>query len=77
MPCTACQLWNLRLIDSEIALHVEGVDDPHMPPVLVFPQLIIGLDCGFLQGRIERDDLALLKPREDEARTPTSETARS
>lgn len=63
MRCPECGSENQRKFASEVAVHVEEKPGERTPPVLVFPQLMICLDCGFLQGQIERNDLPLLAPR--------------
>ena len=60
MPCSACGSENKRKFASEIAIHLKQATDELTPPVLAFPQLAICMDCGFMEGRIDKNDLPYL-----------------
>ena len=70
MPCLACRSQNLQVFYSEIAVHVEGTNDPHALPVMVFPQLTICMDCGFMQGKIQENELPLLGHKQVSTQRP-------
>lgn len=60
MPCRSCQSESIAKFDSEINIHLPGLDNLAEPAVLVFPRLVICMDCGFIEGRIDavqRDQL--------------------
>ena len=57
MSCSTCHSRNLREFESEITIHIEeGIDDLSKLNVLVFPKIMICMDCGFMQGQIKEDD---------------------
>jgi hypothetical protein len=57
MPCSACHSRNLREFDSEIIIHIEeAIDNLTESNALVFPKIMICMDCGFMQGQIKEDD---------------------
>ena len=60
MACKSCQSQNQRNIDAEIGIHFpdrKGLDEPL---VLVFPQPLVCLDCGFTEFVIPETELRRL-----------------
>ena len=46
MACWSCGSSNSKKFESEISIHFPQIKDAHKRPVLVFPDLIVCLDCG-------------------------------
>ena len=68
MSCLLCGSANRAEFGGEMLIHFRGLKNLDIPPVWVFPELLICLDCGFSQFAIPKDQLALLTRG-----TPTSE----
>jgi hypothetical protein len=62
MSCKWCQSTNRSKFLSEVSIHFPGVTNVTKPPVWAFPELVVCLDCGFTEFRIERAELSLLGP---------------
>jgi hypothetical protein len=45
MPCASCGSKNVRIFKGEIAVRYPGLEGPDGPPVWVFPELVLCLDC--------------------------------
>lgn len=45
MPCTSCRSKNLRRFKGQIAIRYPGLEKADGPPVWVFPELVLCLDC--------------------------------
>jgi hypothetical protein len=52
---------------AEMMVHVGGIKELDNPGVMLFPKVLVCLDCGFAQFQVPRIELALL------AATPPSE----
>jgi len=57
MQCKSCSSSNLRNFSTEIAIHSEAIDRPH---IFVFPEILVCLKCGFTELVIQEDELLLL-----------------
>ena len=57
MPCRSCQSSNQRVFESEINVHFPALKDLRRKPVLTFPNVVICLDCGFMESKIDQDQL--------------------
>ena len=76
MPCSACHSRNLREFDSEIIIHIEeAIDDLTESNALVFPKIVICMDCGFMQGQIKEDDFIPSRTRAGREIGPLTESA--
>ncbi len=60
MTCKSCSSENQRRFNSEINVHFAGLKNLDKPPVFVFPQLLICLDCGFTEFALPEAGLLLL-----------------
>jgi len=60
MSCKSCQSTNQRVFESEVNIHFSEVQDLKRQPVLAFPSLVICLDCGFMESRMDEDQLRKL-----------------
>ena len=45
MPCPSCGSNNVRIFKGEIAVRYPGLERTDGPPVWVFPELVLCLDC--------------------------------
>lgn len=66
MSCKLCQSTNQRLFPSEVNIHFSGLENLSKPTLLAFPKLLICLDCGFVESRIERTELRRLADGSEE-----------
>jgi len=62
MPCRSCQSDNRGAFQSEISIHLPGLNNP---PVLTFPSLLVCLECGHAEFRIEKMELRELAAGSD------------
>lgn len=61
MSCRGCQSENQRNFGSEICIHFPGLKGLDKPSVMVFPQLLVCLDCGYTEDfRIAQAELRQL-----------------
>ena len=60
MRCVGCESERLREFASEIAIHFSGLENLRNPHVLVFPKVIVCLDCGFSEFSIVEPELKKL-----------------
>lgn len=74
MACNSCGAENQGKFLAEVSVHFQGLRNVHMLPVLVFPELLVCLNCGKTEFTIPEDELELLlqtdvtrvvKPRRD------------
>jgi len=63
MSCRSCKSSNQRTYESEINIHFPEFNDLKKPPVLAFPNLVICLDCGFVETKITDSELQDLVER--------------
>jgi hypothetical protein len=63
MSCRSCQSKNQRTYESEINVHFPELDNLKKPPVLAFSNLLICLDCGFVESTISDSELRELVER--------------
>lgn len=61
MRCRSCTSENQRKFTSEIAVHFSGLKNLDKPTVLVFPTLLVCVDCGFTEFSIPETELRLLE----------------
>ena len=60
MSCKSCQSQNQYTFHGELNIHFPGRDGLTRPTVMVFPQIIVCLNCGFTEFRVEEADLRKL-----------------
>ena len=60
MSCKRCQSGNLKGFNAEMAIHFPGWEGLEKPIVWAFPQLLVCLDCGFVEFRLPGPQLAEL-----------------
>jgi|HubBroStandDraft_6_1064221.scaffolds.fasta_scaffold94433_2 hypothetical protein len=59
-PCTACSSKRQAEFGAEINIHFRGLENIDHPGVLVFPKILVCLDCGFSRFTTPEPELALL-----------------
>lgn len=60
MSCLSCGSSNEAEFAAELVVHFSGLKNVGNPGVLVFPKIVICLDCGFAQFTVPQTELALL-----------------
>jgi hypothetical protein len=60
MPCMLCASGKDAESNSEISIHFPGLKNLDKPTVLVFPKVLVCLDCGFSWFTVTETELALL-----------------
>ena len=60
MACNSCGSVNQRKFTSEIDIHFPGLGNVRKSPVLVYPELLVCLNCGKAEFTVSKDELALL-----------------
>ena len=60
MSCRLCQSKSQSRFGSEINIHFPGLKGLDRPNVMVFPQLVVCLDCGFTEFLVPEAELHLL-----------------
>jgi len=63
MYCSFCDSSNQAEFNTEVMIHLRGLKNIDKPGVLVFPKVLVCLDCGFSRFTIPGTDLALLAGR--------------
>jgi hypothetical protein len=61
--CKSCASENQTECGTEIMIHLSGLKNLDKLPILVFPKLLICLDCGFTEFTISETQLRLLGER--------------
>jgi len=61
MHCTLCRSSNQAEFAAEMMIHFQGPIHLANPGVLVFPKVLVCLDCGFLQINLPEGELGLLR----------------
>ena len=59
MSC-GCQSGKQRKFSAEMLIHLPGLKGLEKPPVWAFPKLVVCLDCGFTELKLEENELRLL-----------------
>jgi hypothetical protein len=63
MSCRACTSNNQTQFGSEIIIHFSGLKNLDKPAVMVFPKIVVCLDCGVTEFTIPEAELRLLRGR--------------
>lgn len=61
MACKVCGSADQGNFRAEINLHFPGIANLNRPSVLVFPELLVCLACGFAEFTMSDDQLRKLK----------------
>jgi hypothetical protein len=57
MLCRSCASENQTELGAEINIHFPGRKGLDKPAVMVFPKVVVCLDCGFTQFMLPRTEL--------------------
>ena len=60
MSCRSCGSGNQKGFASEISVHILGLENVDKPTVMVFPRLLVCMDCGFTELAMRENDLRML-----------------
>ena len=60
MCCLLCVSGTEAEFSAELMVHFSGLENLDKPQVLLFPRLLVCLDCGFSRFRTTETELALL-----------------
>ena len=60
MSCRDCQSENQKTFPSEMNIHFPGLENLDKPSVWVFPELLVCLDCGFTELRLQERERSFL-----------------
>ena len=60
MSCPSCASGRQAEFVAEVNLHFRGLENLDKPGILVFPKVLICMDCGFSQFSTSESELALL-----------------
>lgn len=60
MACRSCGSNNLTSFAAETTVHILGLENVDKPTVLVFPKLLVCVNCGFTEFKMSADELRLL-----------------
>lgn len=60
MSCRGCQSANQRTFPTEMNIHFPGLKDSDKPTVWAFPELLVCLDCGFAELRLQEKECRVL-----------------
>jgi hypothetical protein len=60
MSCPACASANQSEFPVEMIIHLTDLKNVNNPGVLLFPRLLVCLDCGFLRYKVPFSELPLL-----------------
>ena len=61
MACRSCGSGNRTEFGAEICIHFPGLKNLEKPAVMVFPKLLVCLECGFTQFTLPETELLLLR----------------
>ena len=61
MSCTSCGSENLHKFGAEVAIHFSGRKNLDKPHVYASPELVVCMDCGFVQFALTEAELGLLR----------------
>ena len=60
MSCRSCGSETQTEFASEISVHVLGLENVNEPTVMVFPRLLVCMNCGFTELTLAENELGLL-----------------
>jgi hypothetical protein len=61
MACRSCGSENQGQFVSEINIHFSGLKNLNKPGLLVFPKVLVCLDCGVSQFTLPEAEVGLLR----------------
>jgi hypothetical protein len=60
LPCNSCGSINQGKYPGEVDIHFPGLINAGKSPVLVFPELVVCLDCGKTEFMVPKAELDIL-----------------
>jgi hypothetical protein len=69
MSCKSCKSESQSIFNAEIGVHLPGRNGLDKPLVLVFPKLLVCLDCGFTEFIVPETELRILRKETATSRT--------
>jgi predicted nucleic-acid-binding Zn-ribbon protein len=63
VSCRSCPSNNQTQFGSEVVIHFSGLKNLAKPTVMVFPKIVVCLDCGYTEFTIPEAELRLLGER--------------
>lgn len=60
MLCTECGLDKQAKFTAEIAVHVSGLNNIDKPPLFVFPEILVCMNCGNAEFTVPESQLRML-----------------
>jgi hypothetical protein len=60
MPCKKCVSEHQKEFDAEVNVHFPGPGGRDKTAILLYPKLLVCLDCGFTELTISRKELPSL-----------------
>jgi hypothetical protein len=73
MYCAICESSNQAEFTTEMVIHFSGLKNIDQPGVVVFPKVLVCLDCGSSRFTIPGIDLALLAARNTRTEASTKQ----
>ncbi len=61
MSCKSCGSENQGKFAAEMSVHFLGLENVDKPTVLVFPNLVVCVDCGITEFTMPENELRLLR----------------
>ena len=61
LSCQSCGSANQKQFESEVGIHFPKLRDVKRQPVLLYPMIVVCLDCGRAEFAIPREDLNSLR----------------
>jgi hypothetical protein len=63
MSCRSCTSSNQTQFGSEVVIHFSGLKNLDTPTVMVFPKIMVCLDCGLTEFFVPEEGLRRLGER--------------
>jgi hypothetical protein len=63
MSCRSCTSSNQTQFGSEVVIHFSGLKNIDTPTVMVFPKIMVCLDCGLTEFFVPEEGLRRLGER--------------
>ena len=60
MCCRSCASERVAEFSTEMVIHLSGMKNLGMPGVMVFPKVLVCMDCGSSEFTVPKPDLASL-----------------
>jgi len=61
MSCRSCGSKHQTKFATEMSVHLLGLENVDKPVILVFPSILVCMDCGFSELAMTQDELRQLR----------------